>query len=177
VGISRTVGGHAVLSLVTRSAQGPCRHLWLSVRGPWPRGLGEQRSSVGRATVSHPDDVKLTATTAPPYPHLERETAGLRAKQRQELLAAGHRERPDWPSLTVDGPEETADARGRARFQYRATLTPEACSRSSRGQPADGRVCEGSSHCPPDSHDRPDHCWQNPLAAPRSPVLIGPWHI
>jgi hypothetical protein len=64
----------------------------------------------------------LTATTALPYPHLERATAGLRGALRQQLLAAGVVAAPDWSTLTVTGPEEFADERGQVWFGYWATL-------------------------------------------------------
>jgi hypothetical protein len=41
----------------------------------------------------------LTATTALPYPHLERATTGLRGALRQQLLAAGVVAAPDWSAL------------------------------------------------------------------------------
>ena len=64
----------------------------------------------------------FTATTALPYPHLERATAGLRAELRHKLLAADVVAAPDWARLTVEGPEEFADDRGRTWFGYWATL-------------------------------------------------------
>jgi hypothetical protein len=56
--------------------------------------------------------VTYTATTAVPYPHLERATAGLRAALRHQLLAAGVVGPPDWATLIVEGPEELTDGRG-----------------------------------------------------------------
>jgi hypothetical protein len=70
--------------------------------------------------------VLFTATTALPYPHLERATAGLRAELRQRLLVARHRDAPNWARLTVEGPEEFTDGTGRTWFGYWASLeTPE----------------------------------------------------
>ena len=71
-----------------------------------------------------------TATTALPYPHLERATTGLRVALRHQLLPAGVVGAPDWATLTVDGPEEFTDGRGRTWFGYWATLTPEASGSS-----------------------------------------------
>src|SRR4051794_4828007 len=44
-------------------------------------------------------DVTFTATTALPYPHLERATAGLRGELRQQLLQVGVTAAPDWTAL------------------------------------------------------------------------------
>lgn len=63
----------------------------------------------------------FTATTALPYPHLERATAGLRAALRHQMLGAGVQV-PAWDSLEITGPVETTDGRGRLWFEYRATL-------------------------------------------------------
>jgi hypothetical protein len=62
--------------------------------------------------------VTFTATTALPHPHLERATAGLRDELRHQLLAAGVTEAPDWTSMTVRGPEEFQDGKGRTWFGY-----------------------------------------------------------
>jgi hypothetical protein len=62
--------------------------------GPRPAPRVEP-SRTKRRTVHHAlatddhGDVTYTATTAVPYPHLERATAGLRAALRHQLLAAG----------------------------------------------------------------------------------------
>lgn len=66
----------------------------------------------------------FTATTALPYPHLERATAGLRAELRHRLIDAGILEAPDWSSLTVEGPQQFADERGHVWFGYWASLQP-----------------------------------------------------
>ena len=71
-----------------------------------------------------------TATTALPYPHLERATAGLRAALRHQLLAAGVVGAPDWFTLIVEGPEEFLDGRGQTWFGYWATLAPAASESS-----------------------------------------------
>jgi hypothetical protein len=76
--------------------------------------------------------VTFEATTALPYPHLDRATAGLRGELRQQLLAAGDVDRPDWSTLTVTGPQEFADARGQMWFGYSATLR-DACSTPAGG--------------------------------------------
>ncbi len=54
-----------------------------------------------------------TAVTALPYEHLERATAGLRAQIRDQLLADGITEPPDWRHLTVTGPVVARDYYGR----------------------------------------------------------------
>jgi hypothetical protein len=66
--------------------------------------------------------VTFTATTALPYPHFERATAGLRAELRHQLLTAGVTGTPDWSTLTVTGPEEFTDRNGNLWFGYWATL-------------------------------------------------------
>lgn len=66
--------------------------------------------------------VTFTATTALPYPHDERATAGLRAELRHQLLAAGVEGAPEWATLTVTGPEKFTDGRGQTWFGYWATL-------------------------------------------------------
>jgi hypothetical protein len=65
------------------------------------------------------EPVSYEATTALPYPHLERATAGLRAELRHQLPAGSL---PDWSTLQLDGPTEVPDGRGRPWFEYRATL-------------------------------------------------------
>ena len=64
----------------------------------------------------------FTATTALPYEHLERATAGLCAELRRQLLAAGVEEPLRWDALAVTGPVKAADALGRTWFEYRATV-------------------------------------------------------
>jgi hypothetical protein len=66
--------------------------------------------------------VSYVATTALPFPHLERATAGLRAEVRHLLLDAGVVGAPDWATLTVEGPAEATDGLGRVWFTYRACL-------------------------------------------------------
>jgi hypothetical protein len=66
--------------------------------------------------------VKLTATTALPYEHLERATAGLRAELRRQLLDADAHEMPRWGTFEVTGPTEVVDPRGRTWFEYRASI-------------------------------------------------------
>jgi hypothetical protein len=64
----------------------------------------------------------FTATTALPYEHLERATAGLRAELRQKLLHADVHEMPLWETFEVTGPHEFTDLRGRVWFEYRARV-------------------------------------------------------
>ena len=59
------------------------------------------------------------ATTALPYPHLDRATAGLRAELRHHV---GANEQADWATLTVIGPRQVPDARGRAWFESTAIV-------------------------------------------------------
>ncbi|SFO37134.1 hypothetical protein SAMN05660359_02905 [Geodermatophilus obscurus] len=61
----------------------------------------------------------VEATTALPYPHAERATAGLRAALREQHPNG---EPPDWSKLVVTGPVEARDIRGRTWFHYRAAL-------------------------------------------------------
>jgi hypothetical protein len=60
--------------------------------------------------------VTYTATTALPYPHREQATAGIRAELRHKLLAAEVVGAPDLAALTVAGPEEFTNGRGRTWF-------------------------------------------------------------
>jgi hypothetical protein len=64
----------------------------------------------------------FSATTALPYEHLERATAGLRAELRRQLLGAGVHEMPKWETFDVTGPTEFTDLRGRTWYEYRATV-------------------------------------------------------
>ncbi len=66
---------------------------------------------------------QFSASTALPYEHLERATAGLRAELRQRLLHTDVHVTPVWETFTVTGPQEFADLRGRTWFEYRATVT------------------------------------------------------
>lgn len=66
--------------------------------------------------------MEVTATTELPYPHLERATAGLRAELRHKLMDSDPDALPDWSTLTVSGPRESADGRGRTWFAYVATI-------------------------------------------------------
>src|SRR4051812_37716749 len=59
----------------------------------------------------------FTATTALPYEHLDRATAGLRAELRRQLAAG---DLADWSTFRVTGPTEVADGRGRPWFEYGA---------------------------------------------------------
>jgi hypothetical protein len=67
--------------------------------------------------------VTFTATTALPYPDLERATAGLWTELRHQLLDAGVTNTPDWSGLTIEGPQEFADGNDTTWFGYWATLT------------------------------------------------------
>lgn len=62
------------------------------------------------------------ATTALPYPYLERAAAGLRAELRHLLLDDGFKDPPDSPRAAGDGPVEFTDDNGRTWFAYRATV-------------------------------------------------------
>jgi len=62
----------------------------------------------------------VSATTSLPYEHVERATAGLRAKLRYQLLDLGAA--PDWSTLEVSGPVTTLDGMGRPWFEYRASV-------------------------------------------------------
>jgi hypothetical protein len=64
----------------------------------------------------------FSATAALPYEHLERTTAGLRAKLRRQVLAADVHAMPRWDTLTVTGPREFTDLRGRSWYEYEATV-------------------------------------------------------
>lgn len=65
---------------------------------------------------------QFSASTALPYEHLDRATAGLRAELRQRLLHAGVHEMPMWETFAVAGPREFTDLRGRTWYEYRATV-------------------------------------------------------
>jgi hypothetical protein len=57
----------------------------------------------------------FTASTALPYEHLERATAGLRAELRQKLLHADVHQMPMWETFEAAGPRQfrtCADACG-----------------------------------------------------------------
>ena len=62
----------------------------------------------------------VSATTSLPFEHVERATAGLRAKLRWKLLDLGAA--PDWSTLDVSGPVTTLDGMGRPWFEYRASV-------------------------------------------------------
>ncbi len=102
----RSVGLRAALTLVAAFS-----HLRVA-RG---RGDSKPHPSVGRL-IGVP---ALAATTALPYPHRDRATAGLRAALR---LQAGPADRLDWATLRVAGPVVSRDARGREWFAYRAEV-------------------------------------------------------
>jgi hypothetical protein len=74
------------------------------------------RSGSATLTVVH----TFSATTSLPYEHVERATAGLRAKLRYKLLDLGAA--PDWSTLEVSGPVTTPDGMGRPWFEYRASV-------------------------------------------------------
>ena len=59
-------------------------------------------------------DVTVAATTALPYEHLKRATAGLGAELRQQLLAVHVQQMPDRRTFNRDGPKEFTDLRGRS---------------------------------------------------------------
>jgi hypothetical protein len=61
------------------------------------------------------------ASAVLPYRHLAGATAGLRAEL-GHLIDGQRGELPDWKTLHVTGPVVSADARGRAWFEYSATV-------------------------------------------------------
>jgi len=65
---------------------------------------------------------QFSASTALPYQHLDRATAGLRAELRHKLVHADVHEMPMWDTFEVTGPPEFTDLRGRVWFEYRATV-------------------------------------------------------
>jgi hypothetical protein len=65
---------------------------------------------------------QFSASTALPYEHLERATAGLGADLRQRLLHADVHEMPAWETFTVTGPHGFTDPRGRVWFEYRVSV-------------------------------------------------------
>ena len=72
--------------------------------------------------MSDPRAVKFTATAALRYEHLDWATGGLRAELRRQLLAAGVDEIPVWDTFVVTGPLVFEDLRGRAWYEYRASV-------------------------------------------------------
>jgi|tagenome__1003787_1003787.scaffolds.fasta_scaffold19984154_2 hypothetical protein len=64
---------------------------------------------------------RFEASTALPYEHLERATAGLRAQLRAQLLEQGAT--PDWSTFEVTGPTTSPDGLDRPWFKYRASVT------------------------------------------------------
>ena len=66
--------------------------------------------------------MKFTATAALPYEHLDFATGGLRAELRRQLLAADVHERAIWDTFVVTGPTVFDDLRGRAWYEYRASV-------------------------------------------------------
>jgi hypothetical protein len=62
-----------------------------------------------------------SATTALPYEHLKRATAGLRGQLRLQLLDAGTR--LDWSTLQAAGPVTTTDGMGWPWYEYAATVS------------------------------------------------------
>jgi hypothetical protein len=64
----------------------------------------------------------FSATTALPYEHLDRATAGLRTELRRQLLAANVHTVPLWDTFAVTGPHQFEDRRGQAWYEYRASV-------------------------------------------------------
>ena len=64
------------------------------------------------------------AAAALPYSDTARATAGLRGRLRIMALADGAH--PDWSTLRVAGPVEVPDLRGRAWFEWTATVEADA---------------------------------------------------
>jgi hypothetical protein len=80
-----------------------------------------QCSGVPLVAVGNPGVVTtFSATTALPYEHLQRATAGLRGQLR--LLAVDAGEVPDWSTLAVTGPTESIGAHGRIWFEWSADV-------------------------------------------------------
>lgn len=69
--------------------------------------------------MNHGSVPTYSATTALPYPHLERATAGLRAELRHRLDVG---ELADWSTLEVTGPAEVPDGLQRVCYEYRASV-------------------------------------------------------
>lgn len=59
------------------------------------------------------------ATVAYPYDNAERATSALRGALRVKMPTD---QTPDWSTLEVAGPKKLIDQRGRAWFEYRATV-------------------------------------------------------
>jgi hypothetical protein len=64
----------------------------------------------------------FTASTALPYEHPGRATAGLRTELRQKVPNADVHDMLRWDTFEVTGPYEFTDLRGRVWFEYRATV-------------------------------------------------------
>lgn len=82
-----------------------------------------------------------TASTALPYEHLERATAGLRGQLRLQLVDDGV-ELPDWSALEVAGPVTSTDGLGRVWYEYAGTVG----SRPSAGGSSTPPVTELPGH-------------------------------
>ena len=68
--------------------------------------------------------VRYRAAAALPYSDTARATAGLRGRLR--IMARADGAAPDWSTLMVKGPVEVPDLRGRAWFEWTATVEAEA---------------------------------------------------
>jgi hypothetical protein len=64
----------------------------------------------------------FSATALRPYEHLDRATAELRAELRRQLLAAKVHRVPRWDTFAVTGPRQFEDLRGRAWYEYCASV-------------------------------------------------------
>jgi hypothetical protein len=73
-------------------------------------------------TLGESVSVTFRATTVLLYEHVDRATAGLRGELRRQLLMADVHLTPLWDTFEVTGPVTMADARGRIRYEYRATV-------------------------------------------------------
>lgn len=62
------------------------------------------------------------ATTALPYPHVMRASAGLRGALRRQIVDDGLLVMPDWSTFKVTFTNEAFDARGQILFQYRGSV-------------------------------------------------------
>jgi hypothetical protein len=68
--------------------------------------------------------VRYRAAAALPYSDTAEATAGLCGRLR--IMARADGAHPDWSTLIVKGPVEVPDLRGRARFEWTATVETDA---------------------------------------------------
>jgi hypothetical protein len=99
--------------------------------------------------------VTFTATTALPYPHLERATAGLRAELRHELVDGDVRELPDWSSLEIAGLVETTDGSGLPTLLEPVLPDPDIAPAGNRSDPLIGGSPRSPRCAEPERHTEP----------------------